>query len=352
MKKGQKYAGNIVRSSADMARWFAQRPAEPVLEPELPIIDAHHHLWDHRKSGSVYLFEQYQQDLQAGHRIVSTVYMEASSMYCKHAQEHLRPVGEITFAAGAAAMAESGLYGETRVAEAIVGYADMRLGAAVREVLEAEMAAAGGRLRGIRHYTAYDAIIAGEYASKVSSPHLLKDATFQAGIAELHKLGLSYDAWVFHTQLDDVYALAQAFPELPIVLDHAGTLTNVDGHARNPDTPALWRSGMERLSRLPNVVVKLGGLGMPICGFDFHLRDLPPTSEELAQAWHPTVETCLELFGADRCMFESNFPVDRQSCGYVELWNAFKRLTQAMSADERRALFSGTAARVYQVQVP
>jgi len=346
------YFGNILRDSVSMDRWLAQRPAETVLEPDLPIIDAHHHLWDHRHTGIRYLFEHYQADLHAGHNIVATVFVEATSMYRAYGPEHLRPVGEVEFAAGAAAMADSGQYGSARVAEAIVGHADLNLGSAVREVLEAEIAASGGRLRGIRHWTVFDPGTVGRYVSRPSPPHHLAHPAFRAGVAELARLGLCFDAWVFHPQLDDVFDLACAFPDLPIVLNHAGTLIGVAQYTETPEAVAHWKAGMAKLARTDNVVVKLGGLGMPIWGFDFHQRAAPPTSEDLAAAWGPTIQTCIDLFGPTRCMFESNFPVDRQSCGYVECWNAFKRLTRSLSEDERRALFSGTAARTYRMQIP
>jgi len=343
----------LVRDSRTTEQWLARRPAEKALEPDLPIIDAHHHLWDHREKGIRYLFEDFQADLHAGHRIVSTVFVEASSMYRASGPEHLRPVGEVEFARGMAAMAASGIYGETRIAEAIVGCADMSRGAAVQEVLEAEIEAAGGRMRGIRHYTVYDEGQVGRHIAKRSPPHMLGDPTFREGIARLNRLGLTFDAWVFYTQLDDVRQLAAAFPEMPIVLDHVGTLLGVAEHAeKGPAARARWQRGLKELSAMENVFIKIGGMGMPMFGYGFHEEALPPNSEALAKAWAPTVETCIEFFGPARCMFESNFPVDRQSCGYAELWNAFKRITRSFGPDERRSLFSGTAARFYRIEAP
>lgn len=342
-----------MRDARTTAAWLAQGRAEEVLDPDLPIIDAHHHLWDPPGQGMRYLLDEFQHDLQAGHRIVSTVFIEAGAMYRPDGPAHLRPVGEVEFARDVAAFAAGRGLPATRVAEAIVGHADLRRGAAVEEVLEAQMEAADGRMRGIRHATVFDPGEAGRHITRYAPPHLLGDPMFRQGILQLQRRGLSFDAWVFHTQLGDVCRLAEAFPDLTIVLDHAGTLLGVADHANDPDAAwQTWRRGLEALARMENVIVKIGGLAMPMCGYDFHTRPLPPDSEALARAWRPAVETCIELFGPARCMFESNFPVDRQSCGYVALWNAFKRITQPMRPDERRALFSGTAARCYRIEAP
>lgn len=347
------YRGNLVRDGASTVQWLSLRKAEAVIDPELPIIDAHHHLWHIAGLGLRYLFDEFQQDLHAGHRIVSTVFVEGGAMYRTTGPEHLKPVGEVEFARSAAEMAESGLYGETRVAQAIVGYADMRLGSAVREVLEAQCSVGGGRLRGVRHYTVHDEGEVGRYIAKRSPPHLLSNSAFRQGVAELKRFNLTFDAWVYHSQIDDVVELAKAFPDLIVVLNHGGTPIGVAEYASDGGAVfSAWRKSMAELARLDNVVVKLGGLGMPVCGYGFEELPLPPSSEELAQAWGPAIETCVELFGPDRCMFESNFPVDRQSCGYTELWNAFKRVTRSFSGHERRSLFSDCAARVYRIDTP
>jgi L-fuconolactonase len=347
------YKGNLVRDARTTAAWLAQGTVEAVSDPDLPIIDAHHHLWDPPGKGMCYLLDEFQADLQSGHRIVSTVFIEAGAMYRPNGPEHLRPVGEVEFARDVAAMAASRNGESTRVAEAIVGHADLSRGTAVQEVLEAQIEAAGGRMRGIRHATVFDPGEVGRYIARYAPPHLLGDRAFRQGVSQLQRLGLSFDAWVFHTQLDDVRQLAAAFPDLTIVLDHAGTLLGVADHVNRVDAARQeWHRGLQALSRMENVFVKIGGLAMPMCGHDLHTRPRPPDSETLARVWGPAVKTCIDLFGPERCMFESNFPVDRQSCSYVALWNAFKRITRSMEPDERRALFGGTAARCYRIKAP
>jgi predicted TIM-barrel fold metal-dependent hydrolase len=263
-------------------------------------------------------------------------------------------VGEVEFVNGIAAMSASGNYGPCRVAEAIIGHADLTLGARVRDVLEAEIAVGGGRFRGIRYGVSWDGSepIA-RFISRVVPPHLVLDTTFREGFAQLAPLGLSFESWQYHPQLADAIDLARAFPDTTIILNHVGGVLGVGPYAgRRQEILAGWRKDMAELARCPNVNVKLGGIGMTSFGFDFHERDVPPSSEELAAAWRQYVEPCIEAFGVERCMFESNFPPDKQSCGYTELWNAFKRITAGASAAEKRALYSGTAARVYRLAVP
>ncbi len=348
------YQGNLVRHSAAQDRWLAQRAPEPALEPDWPIVDAHHHLMHLPSHGLHYLLDAFAADLASGHRIVSTVCVEGSGLTRAHGPEAWRPIGEIESLRGMAAMAESGHFGPTRVAEAIVGHVDMRLGDGAGPVLDAAIEAGGGRLRGIRHVTPYDTGTVGQHILRPCPPNLLGDDTFRRGAQQLQRRGLSLDVWVFHTQLHEVAALARACPELPIVLNHAGTLLGVAEHAATPaaraEAQTLWRQGLALLTPFPQVSIKIGGLGMPLVGLPFHRDAMPPTSQVLAQAWMPWLETCLAHVGPARCLFESNFPVDRQSCGYSELWNAFKRMTRALSASERSDLFSETARRVYRLQ--
>jgi len=282
------------------------------------------------------------------------VFLECQSMYRKDGPAEMAPVGEVEFVNGIAAMSASGNYGPCRVAEGIVGYADLRLGAAVREVLQAEIAAGGGRFRGIRQGVAWDGDPAvGKFASRAVPPHVVRDPTFREGFAELAKLGLSFESWQYHPQLPDAIDLARAFPETTIILNHVGGVLGVgpySGHRK--EILSAWQRNIKDLATCPNVNVKLGGIGMTSFGFAFHERDFPPSSEELAAAWRQYVEPCIEAFGVNRCMFESNFPPDKQSGGYTELWNAFKRITAGASAAEKTALYSGTAARVYRLTVP
>jgi predicted TIM-barrel fold metal-dependent hydrolase len=263
----------------------------------------------------------------------------------------LRPVGEIEFANGVAAMAASGTYGKTQICAGIVGYADLTLGAAVEKVLEAMIAAGGGRFRGIRFITATHPDQS-DWGSPVRRPEsLLMDTRVREGFARLAPLGLSFDAWMYHTQLGELVDLARAFPETQIVLDHVGGPIGLGRYAGKRDEVfAEWSGRIRELAGCPNVHVKLGGLGMRMFGFDLHTRELPPSSEELAAAWRSYIETCVAAFGPERAMFESNFPVDKGSCSYAALWNAFKRITAGCSAAEKAALFRGTATRFYRLE--
>ncbi len=346
------YRGLSYRNNADLQAWLARRPSEAALEPELPIIDPHHHLWDTPQRG-LYLLPELLADTGGGHNIVSTVFLECQSMFRAGGPEEMRPVGEVEFVNGTAAMSASGQYGKTRVCEAIIGWVDLMLGARVRAVLEAEIAAGGGRFRGVRYGTSYDEGVAGKHVSRAMPAHRLLDPKLREGFAELGKLGLTFDSWHFHPQLPDLVDLARAFPGQTIIVDHVGGVLGVGQYAgKSAEVIPLWKKSMQELARCPNVNVKLGGLGMTSFGFDFHFREAPPSSQELAATWKPYIETCIELFGPERCMFESNFPPDKQSCGYTELWNAFKHITAGASAAEKTALYSGTAARVYKMIKP
>jgi L-fuconolactonase len=350
--KGE-YRGIVYRNDTDLKAWLAKRPSETALEPDLPIIDPHHHFWDTPHRGR-YFLPNLLADIGGGHKIVSTVFLECQAMYRKSGPAAMAPVGEVEFVNGIAAMSASGNYGPCRIAEAIIGHADLALGARVRDVLEAQMAVGGGRFRGIRHGVSWDGSDAiGKFASRFVPPHQVRDPTFREGFAQLGRLGLSFESWQYHPQLPDAIDLARTFPDTTIILNHVGGVLGVgpySGHRQ--EILAGWRKDIGELAKCPNVNVKLGGIGMVSFGFDFHERDTPPSSEELAAAWRQYVEPCIEAFGVNRCMFESNFPPDKQSCGYTELWNAFKRITAGASAAEKTALYSGTAARVYRLTVP
>jgi L-fuconolactonase len=347
------FRGLMHRSAADLNTWLAKQPGEAALEPDLPIIDPHHHFWDAPHRGR-YFLPDLLDDISGGHNIVSTVFLECQAMYRKHGPAEMAPVGEVEFVNGIAAMSASGNYGSCRVAEAIIGHADLTLGARVREVLEAQLAEGGGRFRGIRYGVSWDGSPAvGKFVSRFVPPHQVREPVCREGFAQLAKLGLSFESWQYHPQLPDAIDLARAFPDTTIILNHVGGVLGVGPYAgRRQEILAGWRADIGELAKCPNVNVKLGGIGMTSFGFDFHERDVPPSSEELAAAWRQYVEPCIEAFGVDRCMFESNFPPDKQSCGYTELWNAFKRITAGASAAEKTALYSGTAARVYRLTEP
>lgn len=324
---------------------------EEALEPELPIVDPHHHLWDH-PGEQRYLLPELLQDLYSGHNIIATLFVECRVMYRADAPPESRSLGETEFVNGIAAMSASGGYGPTRACAGIIGNVDLRLGSRAGEALEAHIAFSGGRLRGIRNVSAWhpEGIKA---TTSNPPPGLLLDPAFRSGFASLARFGLSFDAWLVHTQIEDLLDLARAFPDTVIVLDHVGGPIGIGSYAgKRQEVFTHWAALIRDISRCPNVHVKLGGLGMHTFGTDFHARELPPTSQDLAQVWRPYIETCIEAFGPARCMFESNFPVDKGTCSYSTLWNAFKRLTAEYTAAEKAALYSGTASKVYRLALP
>jgi len=328
--------------------WLDRR-REEIIEPDLPIVDPHHHLVDRLETGR-YLLPELLADLRSGHNITATVYLEWLSMYRATGPAELRPVGEIEFANGVAAMAASGTYGKTQVCAGIVGYADLTLGVAVEKGLQAMITAGGGRFRGIRFITASHPDQAAWGSMVIRPEGLLMDKRVREGFARLAPLGLSFDAWMYHTQLGELVDLARAFPETQIVLDHVGGPIGLGRYAGKRDEGfAEWSGRIRELAACPNVHAKLGGLGMRMFGFDLHTRELPPSSEELAAAWRPYIETCIAAFGPERAMFESNFPVDKGSCSYHVLWNAFKRIAGGCSAAEKAALFADTATQFYRL---
>jgi predicted TIM-barrel fold metal-dependent hydrolase len=327
--------------------WLALRQ-EDVIDPERPIVDAHHHLWD--RGGQRYMIEEITGDIASGHNIVATVYVDCRSMYRAGGPEALRPVGEVEFANGVAAMSASGGYGNAKLCAGIVGHANLLLGEAARAVLEAEIAAGNGRFRGIRHASAWDAdaSIGGNYATRPKG--LLLDTTFRKGFACLAPLGLSFDAWLFHPQIGELTDLARAFPDTRIVLDHCGGPIGVGSYAnRRQEIFPVWQAQVREIAKCPNVVVKLGGLAMRLLGYDFHERPMPPSSEDAAAAWRPYIESCIEAFGPERCMFESNFPPDKGQCSYQVIFNAFKRIAAPYSETEKTALFQKTATDFYRL---
>ncbi|MEM8752648.1 MAG: amidohydrolase family protein [Pseudomonadota bacterium] len=327
--------------------WLA-KTEEPPLEPDLPIVDPHHHLWE--RPGARYLFHDLVEDVYAGHDVRATVYIQCRSMHRKDGPEELRPVGEVEFVVGAAAMADSGHYGDCRACAGIVATADLTLGDGVGRVLDALEAAANGRLRGIRQPVAVidDPAIVGSVV--VPPAGLMATEEMAAGVREMGRRGLVLDIWCFQTQLGEALALAKAAPDTTIVIDHVGGVLGIGGFAgRREALYPEWRAAMKALAALPNVRVKLGGLAMHTLGWGYERREAPPGSEELARDWRPYVEPCVEMFGTDRAMFESNFPVDKGQVSYGVCWNAFKRLAAGASAEEKARLFHDTAAETYRV---
>jgi predicted TIM-barrel fold metal-dependent hydrolase len=319
---------------------------EPAIEPDLPIIDTHHHLWD--RPGSRYVLDELVADT-AAHNVRQTVFVECSSMYRADGPEELKPIGETEFVRGIAAQSASGAYGEMRTAAGIVGTADLMLGGDVAAVLEAQIEASPMSFRGIRHRTAWAEPGVQPRASG-PDPHLMANATFREGFARLDDYGLSFDAWLYHPQLPEFVDLAAAFPNTTVILNHLGGPLGVGPYAgRREEIFTEWQRSIAAVAAMPNVVMKVGGIQMPVNGFGWHERERPPTSDELLEVNRDWYLHAIEQFGPDRCTFESNFPVDRASCSYTVLWNQFKKLTTGFSVSERAAMFHDTAARVYRL---
>jgi L-fuconolactonase len=348
--------------------------AEEILDPDLPIVDPHHHLWDRRSyapsapagmpeppehpfitaiaDARRYLLDELIADTQSGHNVRATVFVECGAMYKVDGPVDFRSVGETEFVNGVAAMSASGAYGDFRACAGIVSKADLLLGDAVKPVLEAHVRAGGGRFRGIRNSASFDAdkAVLGPL-NRVEAGLYLSDP-FRNGFKHLEPMGLSFDAWLLEPQLPDVIDLARAFPDTTIVLDHVGTpLGRGIYEGRLPERFAVWRDNIRELAKSPKVVVKLGGLAMAFCNFPSFLSEPRAPSMQLAAEWAPYIGTCIEAFGPERCMFESNFPVDMGACDYATLWNAFKHIAKGASATEKAALFSGTATEVYRLEI-
>ena len=337
------------RIPAPRPDWLAAL-TEEILEPDLPIIDPHHHLWDMR--GKRYLLDELLEDLNSGHNIVATVFLECASMYRAGGPDHMKPVGEVEFVNGIAAMSASGKYGKTRIAAGIVGYADLSRGAAVEDVLAALVDAGNGRFRGTRHGAGFDASPAINNSHTNPPPGLYRDARFHEGFAKLASFDLSFEAWLYHPQIADVSALADAFPEQRMVLNHFAGPIGIGPYAgQRDDILPGWKRDIRELAKRENVHAKLGGLGMVVNGYRFEDRATPPGSQELATIWEPYFMTCIEAFGPQRCMFESNFPVDKVTSSYAVYWNTFKRIAAGASAAEKKVLFHDTAARFYKLDL-
>ena len=331
--------------------WLALRN-EDAIDPDLPIVDPHHHLWDRPRVR--YTVDDLAADIgetdRGGHNVVATVFVECRAMYRAQGEKAMRVVGETEFVVGQAAMADSGYYGKARACAGIVGHIDLTIGADAGRIADAQIAAGGGRFRGIRHASAHDAAPEIRMTSTLPPAGLLGDRTFRLGFAELGKRKLSFDAWLYHPQLDELVDLARAFPQTPIVLNHLGGPLGVGPYrGRRDEVFADWHKKIRTLATCLNVHVKLGGQGLILSGFDFNKRPSPPSSEDLAGAWGPYILAVIEAFGPERCMFESNFPPDKNTCSYVTIWNAFKRIVAAASQDEKRALFHDVATRFYRL---
>ncbi len=328
-------------TSADSYKTAAESP----LESEIPICDAHHHLW--QRAGERYLLENLLGDIASGHHVVATVAVECKAMYRADGPEELKPVGETEFLDAAAKQAAADPSIGPAVAAAIIGFADLTLGDGVAPVLEAHMAASPDHFRGIRYSTTWDP--SGALRSD-AAPNAMSESSFRRGFSFLKRYRLNFDAWLYHTQLSELAVLARAFPDVVIILNHIGGPLGAGPYAgKQSEVFEVWRRGVSKVAECPNVMVKLGGLGSDRSGFDWHRRAAPPLSSEIADAIEPYFEFCIEKFGANRCMFESNFPVEKRANSYLALWNAFKLIARCLSSPERAALFHDTAFRVYRL---
>ncbi len=345
------YRGNRHRDAQALRDWHTGLLPEQALEPGLPLVDPHHHLYGTRADAYHYTREDLQADLSGGHRVMGTVYLEAyDSGWYADGPAALRSTGEVEMILRETRDGPLALpHGPCQVAAGIVSNIDLLQGAAAEAIVEAHRQAGQGRLRGARHHLTHDTGAAGRFVYN-KPPRLAADPVFRQGFACLQRADLSFDAFIFHHQLEELADLASAFPATPIILNHVGTMIRVAEFAdRWPQVQADWEHGLQALARQPNVFIKVGGLGVPIFGFGFEPAPGPAGSEALARAWQPMIDRCVELFGSARCMFESNFPVDKQSCSYTALWNAFKRATASRSRQERDDLFWRTACRAYRL---
>ena len=332
--------------NAPLEQWLAQAAPEDVLEPELPIIDPHHHLWDCREADrephvrweqKVYLCEEISQDIQdSGHNVVQTVFAQCGAFYRADGPEEMRCVGETEFVHGVAAMSRSGKYGDARLCTGIFTSADLQLGGAVEPVLKAHIAASPN-FRGIRYPLPAEV-----------------DARFEEGYAALGKLGLSYDNYSpDYERLPRLAMLAQAHPEVTIIVNHLGGKIDPDA---GPEAIVRWKECIDAIAACPNAVMKCGGAQQRVGPWEppFHMHQRPQGplgSEQLCELLFPYYRHVIEAFGAERCMFESNFPVDKESISYRTLWNLLKRIAArlGLSESEKMSMFSGTAARVYRL---
>jgi predicted TIM-barrel fold metal-dependent hydrolase len=338
-------AANTGQTSPDDG-WLA-KVEEEILEPELAIIDPHHHLW--LRNGYTYMMPELAVDLASGHNVAATVFAECHSMYRQDGPETEKSLGETEFVRGQAAMSDSGAFGPARACDVMFGNVDMTLGAGVEALLEQHMEASGGRFRGVRYSTGWDG---DERIHNVApDPGMLVNETVKEAVAVLDRMDLELDCWLYHPQLDEVAELAGAFPNLRIVLNHVGSpILGGPYRGKQEEVFEDWRARILRVGEQQNVFVKLGALPIRMPGFEGD-RSLPPGSEEVAAAWRPWIETCIEAFGPARSMFESNFPVQKRWCSYQVCWNAFKRLAAGASASEKQDLFAGAAAAAYKIDL-
>jgi predicted TIM-barrel fold metal-dependent hydrolase len=318
---------------------------EEIIDPERPIIDPHHHLWHHDRTP--YLLEQLRSDTGSGHAIEKTIYIECGSEYRTDGPEHLKPVGETEFVVEIAAASKAG---DGATISGIVAHANLMSGELVDEVLEAHEEAGRGLFRGIRHSGAHD--MSPDVRPSHSNPpaDLYTRGDFQEGVRRVAKRGLTLDVWNFHRQIPLLTELARAVPEVTIVFDHFGGPIRIGPYkGKREEIYTQWRLDVAELAKCENVVAKLGGMAMPVNGWHWHNRDTPATSDELVEAQGDYYFHTIDCFGPERCLFESNYPVDRQSISYPVLWNAYKKMAKSFSEEEKQAMFYGNSKRIYRL---
>ncbi|HWU03281.1 MAG TPA: amidohydrolase family protein [Novosphingobium sp.] len=331
-----------------------------ILEPDLPIVDPHHHIMimppnpagpEHMREGACYMLPEVLADCRAGHRVVATVLVGGMGFARQQGPEPLRVAGDTEVANGVAAQCASGRMGAgCLVGAGLVGHADLTTGAALGETLAAHIAAGGGRFRGIRHMTVWSDDPALAPPGRMAPADLAFHPGFRSGFAQLAPLGLSFDAWCYFTQLDGIIDLARSFPETTLIMNHCGgPLGSFSWAPRREEARLAWQRITRDLAACPNVYMKLGGLGMWTTGLPSAGARPPATAQQIAQEQRPYLEHLIDCFGVRRCMFESNFPVERHVGDYATIWNAFKIVTQTWSAEEKAWLYARTAMTAYRL---
>lgn len=327
------------------AQWRAQR-VEEVLTPQQKICDAHHHLWDH--AGDRYFAAELAADLSDGHNVVKTIYVECGHAYRKTGPAHLASIGETEFVVRENERLRETL-GHGAIA-GIIGFADLRLGLLLDETLTAHIEAGAGRFCGIRHGTAWDE--SSQIVNHQLGPPagLMGDPSFVAGVQKLGTRSLTFDAWLYHPKIPEITVLAHAAPDTTIVLDHLGAPLGIGPYVgRREEVLQFCRMALSAFAKAPNARLKIGGIGMTIFGNGWHKLDAPPDSATIAAAWADHIRWCIDTFGPDRVLFESNFPPDGRSCSYRTLWNAYKRIAEPYSAVEVERMFHDNAVEVYRL---
>jgi predicted TIM-barrel fold metal-dependent hydrolase len=339
-------------TATEPLEWITLTKEVPV-DPNRRIVDPHHHLHQAGTDKQIYLLDDLLSHTRAGHNVTHTVFVEAGTGFRPDGPQALRPVGETEFVASQARQSDRR---PTRVA-AIIAFADLTLGTGLDEVLEAHETAGQGRFRGIRHATTWDAspeVYSGGWPGWTDPPPgLMAQDSFRSGVARLGERGYLFEAYLYHPQIPELVSLAQAFENMTMVLDHLGMPLNVGPYQDRDAVRSEWRGGLRLLASCPNTVIKLGGMGMDswFFGAGWSSRQCPPGSDDVVDYWGEDIRWCIDALGPSRCMFESNYPVDRATLDYTVIWNAFQKIAADYSAREQDDLFAGTAARVYQIDL-